>query len=167
MLCKRKDVVFYIVTEAPLPVSEGVILERAFGKRTHTEVLALIGAFDFLVIPSYTEGFGLPLIEANAFGVPVIHTLYPPLSEITSEANFHVPYADVVEEDYGDGILYELRIWKLNDFVDAIIDAVECYLNRKSEYEDRKAKAIENAKRFDIETLYPKLLEYLGEGLGY
>jgi len=162
LLSRRDDVRVFIITNGQFQAPNGVSIENLFGKMTHTEILAFIGAFDYLVIPSLSEGFGLPLIEANALGIPVIHCNFPPLSEITGKHNFTFPYEDISVEDLGDGIDYELHIWNKNDFVSTLEEAIECIKQRPSEYEDRKAKAVEHARKFDIRILYRKLLNILG-----
>lgn len=46
------------------------------------EVAALMGAFDVLINPSYGEGFGIPIVEAQACGTPVIVTDFSAMREL-------------------------------------------------------------------------------------
>lgn len=46
------------------------------------DLARLLSAFDVLVMPSLGEGFGLPLIEAQACGVPVIATDHSAMREL-------------------------------------------------------------------------------------
>ena len=141
---------------------EGVYVDTNFGKRSKAEVLGLISAFDFYIQPSLAEGFGLPVLEAMAVGVPVIHLAYEPLTEFSiPEANLWVPYKQVVYNSFGEGIDYELHLYDSKDFGSVILDAIDMIKNRKSEYEDRKNRARETAKKYDIMKLYPKLLDIL------
>ena len=40
----------------------------------HKEYLKRLPSFDFLVLPSYAETFGMSLVEAMGYGLPVIAT---------------------------------------------------------------------------------------------
>jgi glycosyltransferase involved in cell wall biosynthesis len=68
---------------------------RYLGYVTPTELSALYSAATALVFPSYTEGFGLPTIEAMSCGCPVIASDAPALREVCGGAAIHVPHWDV------------------------------------------------------------------------
>jgi glycosyltransferase involved in cell wall biosynthesis len=51
-------------------------------KKSHDFVAKIMGASDFLIIPSLTEGFGFVAAEALSIGVPVIATLGTALVEV-------------------------------------------------------------------------------------
>jgi len=56
------------------------------GYVSDTQVKALYeGSFAY-VFPSGNEGFGIPIVEAMRFGVPVIHSDQPALIEVSGEA---------------------------------------------------------------------------------
>jgi glycosyltransferase involved in cell wall biosynthesis len=44
-----------------------------------------------LLMPSFAEGYGLPIVEARAAGAPVIAADIPVFREIAPEATFHLP----------------------------------------------------------------------------
>lgn len=46
------------------------------------------------VFPSYTEGFGLPVLESMAAGVPVIHSSHPVLQETAGNAGLQFAVGD-------------------------------------------------------------------------
>lgn len=158
---KDKDMRLYILTPTPVPPAQGLYHDDKFGKYSKIEILALMGAFDYLIIPSYCEGFGLPLIEANAMGTPVIHCNYPPLSEITSEGNLTFDFVEIKKVDIREGVLYEYHIYNIDDFADVIFYAMDIKRFRREEYENLKKQVQEDSKRFDIVPLYSRLLEIL------
>jgi len=63
-------------------------------KPDHETLCALYSLADALVFPSFSEGFGWPLIEAQACGTPVIASNLEPLPEVTGGAALHAdPHA--------------------------------------------------------------------------
>ncbi len=59
-------------------------IQLIWGSLSSSELLALYSACDAFVFPSRAEGWGLPLIEAIASGMPVISTAYSGHSEYLS-----------------------------------------------------------------------------------
>jgi glycosyltransferase involved in cell wall biosynthesis len=64
---------------AQLGVADHVIFA---GSRPHTEVPAMMAAFDLYVASSVQETFGLSVLEAMASGLPVVYTVCPALDGI-------------------------------------------------------------------------------------
>ena len=62
---------------------EGV---KAVGFVPDADVPALVALADALVLPSFAEGFGLPVLEAQAAGTPVACSDLPALHEAGGEA---------------------------------------------------------------------------------
>ena len=56
------------------------------GRVPDAERDALIAGADVLVFPSQYEGFGAPLVEAMAFGVPVVCCDHPAIREVVGDA---------------------------------------------------------------------------------
>ncbi|QMW03984.1 glycosyltransferase family 4 protein [Spirosoma foliorum] len=56
----------------------------------HATLVALYNACDSFIFPSFSEGFGWPLIEAQACGAPVIASHNQPMPEISGGAAFHL-----------------------------------------------------------------------------
>ena len=72
-------------------------------RKLKTEELAqLYQKADCFIFPSYGEGFGLPLIEAMATGLPCIYTKYGGVKEFCGGLKSGFPLKhDMVEIDYG------------------------------------------------------------------
>ncbi|MCM8901690.1 glycosyltransferase family 4 protein [Caldicoprobacter algeriensis] len=82
-----------------------------------------------LVFPSIYEGFGLPPLEAQACGCPVIASNVASLPEVC-----------------GDSVLY-CNPYDIND----IADKIELLINNKLLKEELKQKGLKNVQRFDWE----------------
>lgn len=54
-------------------------------KPSHLELVALYSACSAFVFPSYSEGFGWPVIEAQACGAPVLASNITPMLEVCGE----------------------------------------------------------------------------------
>lgn len=65
----------------------------------HDYVARVVGASDFLVMPSLTEGFGFAAAEAASIGVPVIITNHTSMTEVVNSRN-----ALIVEPRDTDGL---------------------------------------------------------------
>jgi len=62
-------------------------------KPDHQTLLALYSSCEVFIFPSFSEGFGWPLIEAQACGAPVIASAIAPLPEVTGGVALHAdPY---------------------------------------------------------------------------
>ncbi|KZB82612.1 glycosyltransferase family 4 protein [Amycolatopsis regifaucium] len=67
---------------------------RLLGKVSDAELAFALRGASVLAMPSRAEGFGLPLIEAMAVGVPVVHSDVPALVEVAGGAGVVVPVGD-------------------------------------------------------------------------
>ena len=69
------------------------------------DLIALYGRSDALIASSYAEGFGLPIVEAGRFGIPIIASDIPVFKEVAKGA----PTAHFFETGSPDSLLKELR----------------------------------------------------------
>ncbi|WP_253859957.1 glycosyltransferase family 4 protein [Prauserella alba] len=67
---------------------------RVLGRLTDAELITVLRGASALAAPSFAEGFGLPVLEAMAAGVPVVHSDAPALVEVAGGAGRCVPRGD-------------------------------------------------------------------------
>ena len=67
-----------------------------FQKPSHVELCALYSTAGALVFPSWSEGFGWPVIEAQACGCPVICSNLTSLPEVAGRAAILIPADDPI-----------------------------------------------------------------------
>jgi len=157
---------FYILTK-PKGASligklKHVKVDTNYGMLEREEVLTLMGSFDFYLCSSLAEGFCLPLIEANAFGIPAIYPEYPPLTEVAPpELNFPFPILYIRYMDFRDGILYRCGIYKPKDMVSTIKNTFELYTSNHESYKKLGDELKSHAEKYDLMKTYPKLVKYL------
>lgn len=164
---KWKDkVVFLMVTETGaifLQKHYNVINISNFGSLRYHEVLQLMSACDYLIFPSYCEGFGLPVLEANSVGTPAIHAWFSPLSEFSStDFNFVWEYRDEKLVKQGNAQFWIFHDYGTDQLADMIGYAIDVYFNSRKEYDEYRAKAMDHASNWDYRKIYPKLLRHLG-----
>jgi glycosyltransferase involved in cell wall biosynthesis len=63
-------------------------------KPDHDTLVALYSACEAFIFPSYSEGFGWPVIEAQACGAPVIASTVEPMPEVSGGAALHADPTD-------------------------------------------------------------------------
>jgi len=163
----RDDYVLILHTDREgMEIFEGrknVVAHSSYASLNYPVLLRLVSACDYHVFPTKAEGFGLPLLESNALGLPTIHSWIPPLSEFSSkEFNFVFPFEYVEEKEYGAAQIWLLHQYPPEWLADTLDYALDIFHNSKDEYLDYKQKAIEHTKNWDYRKIYPKILTHLG-----
>ncbi len=113
------------------------VLERvhSVGQPNHEVLCALYSLAYAFVFPSLSEGFGWPLIEAQACGTPVIASNFEPLPEVSGGAALHA--------DPRDAKAFAVALLKLNEV---------------ALRESLIAQGLQNAARFGQTTMIDKYL---------
>jgi glycosyltransferase involved in cell wall biosynthesis len=82
----------------PMQLADRVGLDRsrvlALGGISDSELAVVLHRAQVLVAPSLAEGFGLPVLEAMAAGVPVVHSDVPALMEVAGGGGVMVKRQD-------------------------------------------------------------------------
>jgi len=134
-----------------------------FGSLKYLDVLKLMASVDYLIFPTLCEGFGLPLLEANAVGTPVVHSWFPPLSEFSSkDFNFVFDYMDKQLVKPQAGQYWVFHVYDPEHLADMIKFAIDVYFESREEYQEYCAKAHEHAKNWDYRLVYSRLLAHIG-----
>lgn len=133
-----------------------IYVDPSYGKMNRIEVLQKMNAVDVGVVPSLAEGFGMPLLEFNALGKPVIHGDFPPLNEISIVDNYKLKVVNFthykMEGESVDGIDYTFMLYDVDQMAKTIVEIAE-----------NGARTIDNEKvleKFDANRLYLDLLDY-------
>jgi glycosyltransferase involved in cell wall biosynthesis len=117
---------------------------RAMGYIPTPEIRALMAASTALVLPSLEEGFGLPVVEAMAAGLPVICSRGSALEEVAGGAATLVNPLDTR----------------------SIADAMEKLLGDKALAQKQRELGLVQSRKFDWDTAAAKTLEFYRRVLG-
>lgn len=96
-----------------------------------------------LAMPSLYEGFGLPILEAQSFGVPVVTSDVSSMPEVAGDGAVYVDPFDVV----------------------SIRNALQFLLSNQSERDDLSSRALVNSLRFDWDRSANRTLDVFNEAL--
>ena len=90
--------------------SRDILLADEIGRSADARLVAdLYALADVLVLPSASEGFGLPMLEAAVARLPIVCTDLPVLREVVGPAATFVPLEGGAA-DFADGIERALAI---------------------------------------------------------
>lgn len=121
--------------------AENVLLPQPMEYRygfSSEHMAAFYTAMDVLLAPSYGEGFGVPTIEAQACGTPVITSDFAASPDLVSEDCFVVDGQPFWDEPQGS--------WFMIPKIPSIYKALQAAYEQRQEISE---KSIEFAKQFD------------------
>ncbi len=117
---------------------------RATGYLPGDDVRALMAASAVLVLPSLEEGFGLPVVEAMAAGLPVVCSRGSALEEVAGDAATLVDPADV----------------------NGLTQAIERLLDDPAEAEAHRRRGLQRSLRFDWQDTAERTIAFYRTVLG-
>jgi len=137
---------------------KGLRLTNLYGKLTPTKLNTLYNICNIYVQPSYSEGFGLPILEAFKFNKPVIAVDAPPFNEIIKQNRngILVPSNGFSWYNYKDTILFKMHRYKVEDLASAIVNL----LSDQQLIAEMQMTIQRKKHDWDMHKLYPKLLSY-------
>jgi len=163
---KDRRIKFFIVTTPGADrhferLGNAVAVAPIYGTLEREEMLSLIASSHIYVMPSLAEGFGMPVLEAMALGVPAVHADLPPLTEFS--VGFYVNAKDVIrfrqKRPYHSWIVYEHFMYDTDEFADTVIYVAD--LIHRETLDDYRARATEKARQFDATQQYKKLIRHV------
>jgi glycosyltransferase involved in cell wall biosynthesis len=113
---------------------------------------AMYNAFDVLLAPSMGEGFGIPVIEAQACGVPVVVSNFSAQPELVGSG-----WAVEGTPDWDEG----QAAWFHLPSVHGIVEALEQAYNGEGNPTNARAKALEYDHRVVVDTYWKPILAEL------
>ena len=129
-----------------------------YGKLSSSKLNTLYKLCNFYVQPSYSEGFGLPVLEAFRFNKPVIAVDAPPFNEIIRqrENGILVPLSKTTWCNFANQVFFKMHMYRAEDLAHAMLELMSD--------QQQVAKMGENIQKekhnWSIYKLYPKLLDY-------
>jgi glycosyltransferase involved in cell wall biosynthesis len=98
-------------------------------KPDHKNLIALYSGCDAFVFPSFSEGFGWPVIEAQACGAPVIASQVDPLPEVAGSAAL---YGDPKNaRAFAEAFLSLENKWLRNNLIQKGFDNIHRFSSKK------------------------------------
>jgi alpha-1,3-rhamnosyl/mannosyltransferase len=116
----------------------------ATGYLDKRDVRALMAASSMLVLPSLEEGFGLPVVEAMAAGLPVVCSTGSALAEVAGDA------ACLVDAHDANGLAH----------------AAERLLDDRALAAEMRRRGLERSRRFDWQDTAARTLAFYRKVLG-
>lgn len=130
--------------------------EEYYAGVTDDTMRIMYSAFDILSECSFGEGFGIPIIEAQACGTPVVGTNFSAIPEVIGEGGITVDLAEKF-------VWQRLGVFHAIPKISGITEAYLKIYKNPSKYQDL---AIKNAQKYDFLTWKTNWQIYLEEYFG-
>ena len=133
-------------------------LTNLFGKLSPSQLNAFYHLCIVYVQPSYSEGFGLPMLEAFRFNKPVIAVDAPPFNEVIEhgKSGILVPLSKITWFNSENLVLFKMHMYRAEDLAHAMLGLVT--------NQQQVVKMQENIQKekhnWSVKKLYPDLLNY-------
>ncbi|WP_338412938.1 glycosyltransferase [uncultured Sphaerotilus sp.] len=142
MISELPDEIYKLASD--LGIKSNIIVYR------NVDSLALnqfYSAADLMIMPSIHEGFGWPLIEAQACGTPVITTDESPMRDVAGPHSLFIPPLKSAQA--------------LSDWAETTVSSMIHLLDLKEEeYELLREKCIKWAQQFQQQAIYRRYFDY-------
>ena len=133
-------------------------LTNRHGLMTAEEINTLYKICHIYVLSSFTEGFGLPILEAFRLNKPVVAVDAPPFNEIIEDGctGKLIPFKEVQWFNYKNKVLFKMHIFEPHDLAQAMFSL----LSDSGIRESMETQIRDRKYRWSIHRLYPQLLNF-------
>jgi len=129
--------------------------EWQFGTLSRSHILGLYQACDYYILPSYSEGFGLTLLEAAAMHKPIITINAPPMNEILGEKEcFQVPYSHIEYRRDNPIMIFKYHIWQPA----VMAEILDYALSNPQLAQEKGENAYQKSLQYDYINVYKRFL---------
>jgi glycosyltransferase involved in cell wall biosynthesis len=151
---------------AERPVARVCAIEEMLSEE---QVYQLYQKSSLLLFPSRAEGFGIPLLEAMAAGIPIIYTNWSSMPEVCKGSSGNIPIGYTLDEahsmlhhGYSRGSKYAVPL--MSELIDAISSKYHLWKSdRKAYYKEVEGNRQVADERFGYESI-AKHLTHIIEG---
>jgi glycosyltransferase involved in cell wall biosynthesis len=133
-------------------------LTNLYGKLSPSQLNAFYKLCNVYVQPSYSEGFGLPILEAFRFDKPVIAVDAPPFNEVIKhgKSGILVPLSKITWSNFANLVLFKMHMYRAEDLAQAILELMA----NQQQITTMQENIQKEKHNWSIHKLYPELLNY-------